>query len=116
GFLMRAISLLGSGLLPWLLISTAGLLLINAGLRIEGVIAMAGTALGWLLNTLMKLLIDRPRPSDALIHVTRKFYLESFPSGHVVFFVEFFGFLFFLSYVLLKRGLLLSASLIGLEL
>ena len=102
GFLMNSVSLLGNGWLPWVLVIAAGLVLIKAGLRIEGVVTLTGTALGWLVNTLLKLLIGRPRPSDALVHVAGKFRFESFPSGHVVFFVEFFGFLFFLTYVLLK--------------
>ena len=114
--LMTAVSLLGSGWLPWVLVVTAGLLLIKAGLRIEGIITLAGTGLGWPVNMLLKLLIGRPRPSDALVHVSGKFYYESFPSGHVVFFVEFFGFLVFLAYVLLKRGRLRYASLIVLGL
>jgi undecaprenyl-diphosphatase len=36
---------------------------------------------------------------------------ESFPSGHVFFYVSFFGFLFFLAYALLKKGLLQRALL-----
>jgi undecaprenyl-diphosphatase len=116
GALMTAVSLLGSGVLPWVLVVTAGLLLIKTGLRTEGVMTLAGTALGWPVNMLLKLLIGRPRPSDALIHVSGQFYYESFPSGHVVFFVEFFGFLFFLAYVLLKPGWLRYAALIMLGL
>jgi membrane-associated phospholipid phosphatase len=114
--LMTVVSLLGSGVLPWVLVATVGLLLINAGLRTEGVMTLIGTALGWPVNMLLKLLIGRPRPSDALVHVAGKFYYESFPSGHVVFFVEFFGFLVFLAYVLLKPGRLRYASLIVLGL
>ena len=46
----------------------------------------------------------RPRPSRDLVNVAGTFHFDSFPSGHVVFFVEFFGLLLFFSYVLLKRG------------
>lgn len=114
--LMTGVSLLGSGWLPWLLVVTAALLLIKAGLRTEGYITLAGPGLGWPVNRLLKFLIGRPRPTDSLVHVTGKFYYESFPSGHVFFFVEFFGFLFFLAYVLLKPGRLRHASLIVLGL
>lgn len=110
--LMNAISLLGDGWIPWLLVISAGLVLMGIGLRIEAIITVAGAALGLPLNRLLKVLIGRPRPSDALIHVAGKFSYESFPSGHVVFFVEFFGFLFFLAYVLLKPGWLRYPSLI----
>lgn len=116
GGLMTAVSLLGSGWLPWLLVVTTGLVLISAGLRIEGFVTLAGTGLGWPVNMLLKFLIARPRPSDTLIHVSGKFHYESFPSGHVVFFVEFFGFMLFLSYVLLKPGRLRLASMIVLGL
>ena len=72
---------------------------------------MAGTASGWTVNQLWKLFIARPRPSDELVQVLRVHHTQSFPSGHVVFFVEFFGFLFFLAYVLLERGALRRVSL-----
>jgi len=111
GGLMTAVSLLGSGWLPWVLVMTTGLVLIGAGLRIEGLVTLGGTALGWPVNMLLKLLIARPRPSDTLVHVSGKFYYESFPSGHVVFFVEFFGFMLFLAYVLLKPGRFRYAAL-----
>lgn len=114
--LMIVVSLLGSGWLPWLLVVTSGLLLISTGLRIEGLVTLIGTALGWPINMLLKFLIGRPRPSEALVHVSSKFYYESFPSGHVVFFVEFFGFLLFLAYVLIKPGRLRYAALIVLGL
>lgn len=109
--LMTAVSLLGSGWLPWMLVVPIALLLVNAGLRIEGFMTLAGTGLGWPVNMLLKFLIGRPRPSDSLIHVSGQFSFESFPSGHVVFFVDFFGFLFFLAYVLLKPGRLRFAAL-----
>jgi len=111
GGLMTVVSLLGSGWLPWLLVVTTGLVLISAGLRIEGLVTLAGTGLGWAVNMLLKFLIARPRPSDTLVRVTGKFHYESFPSGHVVFFIEFFGFLLFLAYVLLKPGRLRYAAL-----
>jgi len=63
-------------------------------------------------NQLLKVSIGRPRPSDALVNVDGTFHFKSFPSGHVVFFVEFFGFLLFLALVLLKRGTLRHALVI----
>ena len=101
---MIGVSLLGNGWIACALVVLAGLAFIKTGLRAEGLICMAGTGSGWLVDHLMKLLIGRPRPSDTLVNVAGHFHFESFPSGHVVFFVEFFGFLFFLAYVLLKRG------------
>jgi undecaprenyl-diphosphatase len=110
--LMTGVSFLGNGWLPWALVVAAGFAMIKTGLRSEGVVTLAGTALGWPVNMLLKLLIGRPRPSDTLVHVAGNFHYDSFPSGHVVFFVEFFGFLFFLAYVLLKPAWLRYPSLI----
>ena len=114
--LMIGVSKLGNGWVPCALVVGSGLVLIKTGLRLEGLLSMSGTGLGWLLNQLLKLMIGRPRPSDTLVNVAGIFHFESFPSGHVVFFVEFFGFVLFLSHVLLKRGLLRYASIIALGL
>jgi len=113
---MIVVSLLGSGWPAWLLVILAGLAMIQAGLRNEGVICMAGTALGSAANLLFKTLIGRPRPTDILVNVAMIYKHESFPSGHVVFFVEFFGFVFFLTYVLIKPGRLRGVSLVVLGL
>ena len=110
GMLMVAVSFLG-GWIAWPLVVATGLALLKKGLRTEGLICMVGTALGAAINLLFKLLVGRPRPTDLLLRVTRVYQHESFPSGHVVFFVEFFGFLFFLAYVLLERGPLRLALL-----
>ena len=104
GTLMNAVSLLGNGWIASPLVVVAGLVLLKIGLRAEGLVCMSGAALGWAITQLLKASIDRPRPNDALIRVTGLFHHQSFPSGHVVFFVEFFGFLLFLAHVLLKRG------------
>jgi undecaprenyl-diphosphatase len=108
---MVAISLLGNGWVALPLVVVAGIALMKIRLRAEGALCMVGAGSGWAANRLLKIFIGRPRPSDALVHVAGIYQHESFPSGHVVFFVEFFGFLFFLEYVLLKRGLLRRTSL-----
>ncbi|MEW6212368.1 MAG: phosphatase PAP2 family protein [Acidobacteriota bacterium] len=102
----------GNGVIPWILVIATGTILILARFRVEGIICMAGAGVGALIDRLMKALIDRPRPPDSLVRVMGDFNHESFPSGHVFFFVSFFGFLFFLTYALLKKGLLQRALLI----
>jgi membrane-associated phospholipid phosphatase len=113
---MIAVSLLGDGWIAWPLVVGAGLVMIKGGLRAEGVICMAGAGLGSAVNSLLKALIGRPRPAGMLVNVARAYGQDSFPSGHVFFFVEFFGFLFFLAYVLLKFGALRRGSLVVLGL
>ncbi|MFY9554577.1 MAG: phosphatase PAP2 family protein [Blastocatellia bacterium] len=108
---MAAISIFGNGWIAWPLVITTGIALIKAGLRVEASILTGGAGLGWILERLLKLSIGRVRPSDVLVNVAGTFHYESFPSGHVFFYVEFFGFLFFLSYVLLRRGWVRRISL-----
>ena len=110
--LMIGVSLLGNGWIAWPLVIGTGLVLIRFGLRAEGLVCMIGAGSGWFLNQLLKLLSGRPRPSAALVNVTGTFHFDSFPSGHVVFFVEYFGILFFFAYVLLQRGMPRRAVLI----
>jgi membrane-associated phospholipid phosphatase len=116
GQLMVALSWLGSGIVPTILVVGAGMALYGARFRLEGILCMIGASLGAVMNSLMKLAIARPRPDPGLIDVMRHYDHNSFPSGHVEFFVTFFGFLIFLGYVLLKPGWLrrLSFAVFGL--
>lgn len=101
---MRAVSFFGNRLTPWALTIMTTLLFFFFGKRSEA----AGLALsaggGALVNFLLKLLIGRPRPTPELVTVYRSLRTESFPSGHVTFYVCFFGFLFFVAFALLPRG------------
>ena len=45
------------------------------------------------VNALIKVIINRPRPTDTVVMVYQKLTDPSFPSGHVVYYVVFFGFL-----------------------
>lgn len=49
--------------------------------------------LAGVVSTLIKVLVDRPRPAAPLVNVLEKTVHQSFPSGHVNFYVVFFGFL-----------------------
>ncbi|WP_377113047.1 phosphatase PAP2 family protein [Mucilaginibacter litoreus] len=51
------------------------------------------TGVSGLISTIVKALINRPRPSDGLVRVILKTTQQSFPSGHVLFYVAFFGLL-----------------------
>jgi undecaprenyl-diphosphatase len=114
--LMVGLSWLGSGVVPTMLVVGTGMALYAARLRLEGIICMVGVTMGTAVNVLTKLAIGRPRPDPTLVEVMRQYGTNSFPSGHVFFFTVFFGFLFFLAYVLLKRGPLRNVSLVVLGL
>lgn len=104
--MMVALSALGSGWLPIALVGGVGITLVIARYRVEGVVLMAGAAVSSLANNLLKILSGRPRPDSELISVITQAQHKSFPSGHTVFFVVFFGFLLYLAYVLrLRPGL-----------
>jgi undecaprenyl-diphosphatase len=104
---MRGVSLFGDKWIPWLLAGVTIILFFVSGNRSEAAGLLLSTGGGQLLNTLFKNLIARPRPSSELVDVFRSLTTQSFPSGHVTFYVCYFGFLFFASYALLPRGSLL---------
>jgi undecaprenyl-diphosphatase len=58
------------------------------------------TMLAGLVSTVFKAIINRPRPSDTLVRIVYKTTQQSFPSGHVLFYVVFFGFLTMLMFQL----------------
>lgn len=74
----------------------------SLGLRWEAVASLVVAVAASGIDVLVKDYIRRPRPSTDLVHVFRILNDYSFPSGHVVFYVAFFGFLMFLAFALLK--------------
>ncbi|WP_377124494.1 phosphatase PAP2 family protein [Mucilaginibacter antarcticus] len=61
---------------------------------------IALTSLSGLVSTLVKFFINRPRPSEPLVKIMLKTQQQSFPSGHVLFYVVFFGYLTLLMFVI----------------
>jgi len=91
GFLPQSIPI---GLLPLVL-------LFVAGLRWEAIVGLfAAAAVG--VDTLVKLIVQRPRPSIDLVHVYRELSQSAFPSGHVLTFTALSGYFAFLVHTLLK--------------
>jgi len=45
------------------------------------------------INSIIKLIVNRPRPDESLVAVLDRQFDPSFPSGHVVFYIVFFGFM-----------------------
>ena len=74
------------------------------GLQWEAVTAFVAALLPPLANLIVKDLIRRPRPTVDLVHVFRILNSYSFPSGHVMFYVGFFGFIWFLAFTILKHS------------
>ena len=75
------------------------------------------TMLAGLVSTLVKVAVNRPRPSDTVVRILQKTTQQSFPSGHVLFYVVFFGFLILLMYQLqgvskVLRGIVIALCLL----
>lgn len=59
------------------------------------------------LSVTFKTLIARPRPDpDLITQLGKHIYSDSFPSGHVLFYIGTYGFLLFLSFAKLRQGLI----------
>jgi undecaprenyl-diphosphatase len=81
------------------------LLIYSFGFHWESLTALLAAIVTPLVNVLVKDWIRRPRPTVDLVNVLRILDSYSFPSGHVMFYVGFFGFIWFLIYTLLKRSI-----------
>jgi len=75
------------------------------GLRWESVATLVAAFFPQLINVLVKEWIQRPRPTVDLVDVFNILESYSFPSGHVMFYIGFFGFLWFLVFTLLKHSI-----------
>ncbi len=87
-------------------------LLWGLGLHWESIAALVAAVSSSAVGGVIKSLIQRPRPAANLVHVFRILNSYSFPSGHVLFYVVFFGFLFFLAFALLKPSPLRTLLLV----
>jgi membrane-associated phospholipid phosphatase len=102
-FTMLAVSYIGA-----VLLLSAGLILVAAvllwlvRLRLEAAVLVISCASSSLLNGLIKLIVARPRPSAGLVEVLQAASGNSFPSGHVMQYVAFWGFLFSLGIILFE--------------
>ncbi len=100
--LMTAISWAGFG--PQVVIITGLIIVViyALGLHWETVMALVAALLSTGVNLLAKDLIQRPRPTAAVVNVIDTLNSYSFPSGHVMYYLGFLGFIGFLVFSLLK--------------
>jgi membrane-associated phospholipid phosphatase len=103
--LMRVISWPGFAPQTFVVTGMLCLALFAAGLRWEAVCALVAAVGPAVVGTGIKFIIHRPRPDAGLVRVFEQLNSYSFPSGHVLFYTAFFGFLFYLFYILFKRSL-----------
>ena len=103
-YTMIAVSYIGN---VWFL--SVGLVLLAAvifwlvRLRLEAIMIIVVSATSAALNGLIKLLVERPRPTARLVEIIQRAGGQSFPSGHVMAYLAFWGLLFSFGVILFKR-------------
>ncbi|MDQ3687332.1 MAG: phosphatase PAP2 family protein [Acidobacteriota bacterium] len=102
--LMRAVSVPGNRWIPHAITAATAVVFLLFRRRTEAAALVLSAGGGAIVNVLLKMLIGRPRPTADLVTVFSEWGSRSFPSGHVTFYVCYFGFLFFAAYALLPRG------------
>jgi membrane-associated phospholipid phosphatase len=116
GAVMYALSWIGFAPQAYVISLLTLLFLYFRGLKWESVVTATSIVGITLLGTAIKLAVDRPRPSADLVNVISNLSSNSFPSGHVLYFMSFFGFLLYLAFTLFKQSrvrTLLSVILVG---
>ena len=101
---MRLASRFGDGWRPYALAGLTGFLFLAWRRRSECFALWLSAGGGAILSHALKRFIGRPRPAADLVGFAYRSDEMSFPSGHVTFYVCYFGFLFFVGYALLPRG------------
>jgi len=104
--LMRLISWSGFSPQSFIISALIVLVIYSCGFHWEALTASVAALLPPVINVVIKELIRRPRPTVDSVHVFQMLDSYSFPSGHVMFYVGFFGFIWFLIFTLLKRSLI----------
>jgi len=98
--MMTAVSFLGDWWIPVILVFTVAAICVIKKKRIEAVFVFATLSSG-ILAMLIKMLVGRPRPPSFSMNPSdlfQSFSQYAYPSGHVLFFVVFFGFVAFLAW------------------
>ncbi len=99
---MLAISYPGSSLLlPVLILMTVVVFWVIRD-HLEAVFTGGLSALSLLLNLLLKVQVSRPRPTSNLVHIIQTAVGYSFPSGHVMAYIAYWGLLFAFGVILFK--------------
>jgi len=95
--IMEAVSFLGKYIPAGITVALVAVVLLLFRRRLEAIFVVILPAAAWGVNTLLKLLVDRPRPGDDPLGGG-----NSFPSGHTTYAAVLGGFIFYLAPRLLK--------------
>jgi undecaprenyl-diphosphatase len=102
-YTMVAVSLIGDVIPLFIgLIVLAATLFWIVDLRLEAIMVVALSATSAVLNVLIKDIVARPRPTSDLVDVMHTVNGMSFPSGHVMSYIAFWGLIFSFTIILFK--------------
>jgi membrane-associated phospholipid phosphatase len=112
---MLAISYPGDSLLLPALVLLTAVCFWLVGLRLEAVLVAGLSTISLLLNLLLKVQVSRPRPTANLVRIVEAAAGYSFPSGHVMAYIAYWGLLFSFGVILFEgrhwwRSALLTTS------
>jgi membrane-associated phospholipid phosphatase len=109
--IMSAVAALFTGYPAALMLAAAGILVVWRIGILEGIMVwLSGIII--LLNDLIKIAIDRPRPSPEQVQIIGINHSSGFPSGHTFFATLFLGILAYILFTRLKKRKLKILSLI----
>jgi membrane-associated phospholipid phosphatase len=100
--MMLAISYPGNSLLLPALVLLTVICFWLVGFRLEAVLVGGLSAISLLLNLLLKVQVSRPRPTANLVHIVQAAAGYSFPSGHVMAYIAYWGLLFSFGVILFE--------------
>jgi len=110
--LMSMVTEIGNTIEAIVIICLLCLIIYLLKFRWEAVVCLISSSLASLVDATIKIFIHRPRPAANLVNVFQQLIDFSFPSGHVMLYTSFFGFMLFLIYTLLKKSLLRNLLLL----
>jgi membrane-associated phospholipid phosphatase len=99
---MLAISYPGDSLLLPALVLLTAVCFWLVGLRLEAVLVAGLSTISPLLNLLLKVQVSRPRPTANLVRIVEAAVGYSFPSGHVMAYIAYWGLLFSFGVILFE--------------
>lgn len=96
-FLMKGVSIFGDKIVAPVMVALTAAAFFIGGKRKESIFVLS-TLFSVGVAYVLKVAVNRPRPTEDLVRIVEKAEFQSFPSGHVLFYTAFFGVLVFLMY------------------
>lgn len=109
-YVLKIVSFIGTPIFAFFLIASSSLLFLVLKYHRETIFCLA-TSFSIVISQFLKNVINRPRPTTNYVFILDPQLTSSFPSGHVVFFTVFFGFIIATMFFVKKVPLILRIFL-----